>query len=267
MNKSYGLSIGNANTDAFSCGLFDCVEYCRAALDTPEAYELIEDDVSRLSELSKEYGVSVRSFHLPFGTTEYFRFIPAALDKNVRKETFENTKRLTELVEPLGIKYLIIHASLRVVPEERQRRLDCFVEYAKHLCDYVAPLGISVAVETLKPRCLGNGLFEHLYMQKHVERDNFGICFDSNHLLSEDNIDFLNAAGQYVISTHFSDFDGVDERHWFPGRGINDWKSIVTILEEKGYAGPYVFEVNFSDTAADTEGFKKLISEWEQLFD
>jgi len=117
-------------------------------------------------------------------------------------------------------------------------------------------------VETLKPACIGNSSKEHLYIMEHVDRDNIGICFDSNHLLTEDNIEFLKTAGQYVITTHLSDYDGVDEKHWYPGRGINDWRRIVKVLEEKGYTGPWVFETGFQGK----EALKTLVDEWESLF-
>ena len=101
---------------------------------------------------------------------------------------------------------------------------------------------------------------------EHAERKNLGICFDSNHLLEEDNYAFLENAGQYVVTTHFSDFDGIDERHWYPGRGINDWKRITGILADKGYDQPWVFEVSFPDKIATAEECRTLITEWEAMF-
>lgn len=267
MKGYYGVSINTANEDVFSCGLFKCVEYCKSILETPDAFELIEDEVEKLIELSKKYNVEVRSFHIPFGVNDLYPFEPASLDENARERTFEYTKRLIEIVSKAGIRYVVIHGSLRVLPEDRQARLDAFVGYVQKLCDFCKEYNIKVAVETLKPRCIGNGLKEHLYIMEHANRDNIGICFDSNHLLEEDNIAFLEGAGQYVLTTHFSDFDGIDERHWYPGRGINDWKKITEILKEKGYNGPAMFEVSFPVKPAKTEDLKELISEWEQIFD
>ncbi|MBE6931357.1 MAG: sugar phosphate isomerase/epimerase [Ruminococcaceae bacterium] len=267
MRKSYSLSISRPIEDVFSCGLFDCVEYCRSKINDEEGFEEFKNHAAQIGELSRQYGVAVRSFHLPFAPTHNERFEPAALREEIRDISFENTKRALAEVIPLGIRYVIIHGSARISPLTRSSRLDLFVEYVQRLCDYLKPYGITLAVETLKPSCIGNGLKEHLYIMEHANRDNLGICFDSNHLLNEDNYNFLENAGQYVVTTHFSDFDGIDERHWFPGRGINDWKRITEILERKGFDHPWNFEVSFPDRCVTAEACRTLISEWEALFD
>lgn len=266
MNKNYGLSLKTPDEEIFKTGLFSCFEYCRADFRIPGSFELTQSDVPRLIELSDKYNIAIRSYHIPFNDEGPVPFIPASLIREERELTLENTKKLITILKDCGIKIVVIHGSLRVLPEERQQRLDNFVGYVQKLCDFCKPLGISVAVETLKPRCIGNGLTEHLYIMEHVNRDNVGICFDSNHLLDEDNIAFLEGAGQYVLTTHFSDYDGIDEKHWFPGRGINDWKKIVEVLERKGYNGPYVFEVSFPGGVATADECRTLVNEWEKIF-
>ena len=42
---------------------------------------------------------------------------------------------------------------------------------------------------------------------------------------------------------HVSDYDFVDERHLLPGEGLNDWPVIVSLLEDAGYDGPFLYEV------------------------
>lgn len=265
--KEYGLSIGFPNEEVFKSGLFKCVEFCRANIYGEEGFENVEKDARELAELSQKYHVAVRSFHIPFGSNdESFKFAPASLDAGERENTLIYTKRLIESLLPTGIEYVVLHGSLRVLDEDRPEHLEAFVEYLQKLSDYCKPLGIRIAVETLKPRCIGNGLKEHLYIKEHVKRDNVGICFDSNHLLNEDNLAFLEGAGQHVFTTHLSDFDGEDERHWYPGRGISNWKETVRILEEKDYTGPWVFEVSFPDGIATIEECQTLIAEWEALF-
>lgn len=266
MKKEYGLSISTPNEEVFSCGLFSCIEYCKLYLNESINLDTIAAEVTILKEYSQKYNVAIRSFHLPANINELFHFEPSSPDESIREATFEMHKKVLDLVIPLGIELVVIHGSLRTTAEERPARLDGLVKYLQMLCDYLKDYNIKVALETLLPSCIGNGLTEHLYIMEHAQRDNLGICFDSNHMLEEDNVNFLQHAGQYVITTHLSDFDGVYERHWFPGRGVNDWKQIVKVMAEKGYDGPYVFEVSFKEIPAVRESFQTLISEWEALF-
>ena len=46
-----------------------------------------------------------------------------------------------------------------------------------------------------------------------------------------------------VATTHLSDYDGVDERHWLPGQGVVPWKQVFLGLQKAGYRGPYLFEL------------------------
>ena len=55
--------------------------------------------------------------------------------------------------------------------------------------------------------------------------------------------DFMKALATNVVTTHLSDYDGVDERHWLPGMGIVPWKDVVKTLMENGYRGPFLFEL------------------------
>jgi sugar phosphate isomerase/epimerase len=51
--------------------------------------------------------------------------------------------------------------------------------------------------------------------------------------------------------------DGVDERHWLPGKGIIDFKLIILGLQAKGYKGPWMFES--AGTAAEK------VADWSRL--
>lgn len=91
------------------------------------------------------------------------------------------------------------------------------------------------------------------------------ICFDVNHLLGESHETFLNALASQVVTTHLSDYDGVDERHWLPGEGIVPWKRILDGLMEAGYRGPFLFELRTGedgpyDARTVLDCFKRALS-------
>ena len=267
--RKYGMSINSPgdNEAVFKCGLFSCVEYCgahSACEKYDNAFEVIEKEAEKLLELSKKYNVDVRSVHLPFGES-VVKFSPSSLCDEERAKTLENTKKIIEILAPCNVEIVVIHGSLGVEYDVKAKRIDYFVDYLKELCDFCAQYNIKVAVETLKTRCIGNGLSEHLYIMEKVNRKNIGICFDSNHLLEEENTDFIKGAGKYIITTHLSDFDGIDERHWFPGEGIIEWKKLVSALDENGYKGPMVFELSFAGREKNEELYKGIIENFENL--
>ena len=73
--------------------------------------------------------------------------------------------------------------------------------------------------------------------------ENLRVCFDTNHLLSEDICDFIRNVGDKIVTTHISDYDYINERHWLPGEGSIDWKSVVSAFEEVGYDGYWLYEM------------------------
>ena len=70
-------------------------------------------------------------------------------------------------------------------------------------------------------------------------------CFDTNHLLGENPLDYIRAIGNRIVTVHVSDYDFINERHWLPGEGKNDWNGILKILSDVGYDGIWMYEIDF----------------------
>lgn len=73
--------------------------------------------------------------------------------------------------------------------------------------------------------------------------DKLSICFDTNHLLGEDNINFMRKLSDKIITVHISDHDFVNERHWLPGEGKLDWNKMLAAFSEIGYNGVWMYEM------------------------
>ena len=58
-------------------------------------------------------------------------------------------------------------------------------------------------------------------------------------------MDFVRAVGKKIVTTHVSDYDFVDEKHWLPGEGKVDWQALVQALKDVGYNGPWLYEIGF----------------------
>lgn len=276
MKKKLGLSISQPVENVFTSGLFDCIEYSIGAdFDKEGAFERWEEKTLRIKELCRKYNVRMHSYHLPFNGERYsgcYMHAPASLNKDIRDRTLAHTKRQIEFLADTKVRFVILHGSLRIPPEERGARVDRFVEYVRELCDFCKPYGITVAIETLLESCVGGGgdvpenrIAEHRYIMEQVSRDNVGICLDNNHFIKSSCLDFVKELGQYVVTTHFSDYDGMTERHAFPGEGITDWKRLTSLLTEKGYCGPWLFEVRFERPGFPTdEELHSLVDTWSK---
>ncbi len=98
-------------------------------------------------------------------------------------------------------------------------------------------------MEDLPRTCLGRDSKDILNL---LSADpNLRVCFDTNHLLSENPVDFIKAVGDKIITLHVSDYDNIYERHWLPGEGIIDWQALVEALKEVGYKAPWTYEIGF----------------------
>ena len=192
---------------------------------------------------SRETGVPVWSVHLPFYP---FRFLdPSSLDNEVRINTFLAHKYGVDQAAEVGAKVVVVHPSGEPNPDEtRAEQLQAAAEYLSKLAEYAAQYNIKVAVEDLPRSCLGNCSSE--IKQLIAAHPNLCVCFDTNHLLVEKNSDFIRALGDKIVTLHVSDYDFMNERHWMPYEGKNDWVELVTLLEQVGYTGPFMYEVPFS---------------------
>ena len=183
-------------------------------------------------------GLRVWSVHLPFGPGwDVAHFVESERDAVV-----ESLKRVIDLTQGWGPRVYVLHGCLEpVAAEERPIRIARSIRSLRELDDYAARYGIRVALENLPRSCLGNTAAETRAIIQAA--GNKQVIFDVNHLLGEPHDHFLSLLAPYVISTHLSDYDGVDERHWLPGTGIVPWKYIVTTLMDAGYRGPFLFEL------------------------
>lgn len=197
-------------------------------------------DWEQVGRDARETGVHIHSLHLPF--------YPFALldlsspDAALRGNTVQVHKTALTHAAALGIKIAVVHASGEPnPPEERAARLQYAGESLAALADFAAPYGITIAVEDLPRTCIGNCSADIKALLQYDDR--LRVCFDTNHLLGEKNADFVRAVGDKIVTLHVSDYDLRNERHWLPYEGKNDWVELVTLLENAGYAGPFMYEI------------------------
>jgi sugar phosphate isomerase/epimerase len=106
-----------------------------------------------------------------------------------------------------------------------------------------APPGLRLAVEILPRTCLGRTSGELMAIIADLDPSRVGACLDANHANLRENLaGSVRSLGTRLLTLHVSDNDGVDERHWMPGRGIINWVEFLRILDASGYNGAFVYE-------------------------
>lgn len=200
-------------------------------------------DLREVKRFADQYGVKIWSFHLPF--MPFLTVDISSTDENLRENSVcYLTELMKKAYEETGVRLFVIHPSGEPIEEaSRKSRMDCAKESLKTLAAAAEKIGAVIAVEDLPRTCLGRDSDELLELLSADDR--LRVCFDTNHLLKENNVDFIRRVGSKIVTLHVSDYDVLDEKHWLPGEGRTDWQALVKALRTVGYQGPWLYEVGF----------------------
>ncbi len=74
--------------------------------------------------------------------------------------------------------------------------------------------------------------------------------------------EYIDMCGDRIKTFHISDYDGIDECHWYPGIGIIDWGTVMDSIRKIKQDLLLIFEVSgFVHVPAWQESYHKL--PWE----
>ena len=233
--SSSGKELNAQTFRAYAEAGIGCMEISLAA----DQYDSL--NMKAVSALSKEFGVELWSYHLPF--SPFSRLNPASLDADVRAFTLKYFETLMKAAADEGVSRFVVHASGEpIAPADRELSMAYAMESLDALAEKAAKLGAVVAVEDLPRSCLGNCSDDMLRLLS--ANDRLRMCFDTNHLLGEDHAAFMEKTAKYYITTHISDYDFANERHWLPGEGKIDWQLVIGGLKKAGYDGVWMYEIS-----------------------
>ena len=221
---------------------FQCVETSVRNTSPEEAINQFTTDFSEAKKMIEGIGLEVNSYHLPFN---YSTFGGINLSRDtIADKTVDFYTEIIARVTDAGLTNLFVaHSSNDGNKEIVDRRplINRAKESYYRLAENASKYGAVIAVECLPRSCVGRDSNEILEILS--VNDKLRCCFDTNHLLLEKPADFVKKVGSKIITTHVSDYDFINERHWLPGEGDNDWQSIISALKEIGYKGPWLYEM------------------------
>lgn len=201
--------------------------------------EELEVWASGVKERAEKADITIWSVHLPFGGI----YDISQPDETKRQQAVaQNAADIEMICRILAPQKLIIHASAEPIADSlRQAHFDASRKSLAEIAPKAKAGKAKLLVENLPRTCLGNTSTELLQIIDGIS--NTAICFDVNHLLKEDHATFIQNTAGKIESTHMSDYDKVDERHWIPKQGIIMWPELLHQLAVSGYPGPFIYEV------------------------
>jgi hexosaminidase len=190
----------------------------------------------------REAGIEMWSIHVGYGGA----WDISQTDETRRRRAVDLTRGTFAACRELGASIAVVHPSAEPIPEaERALRIAQARKSLRELTEAARPPGLRLAVEILPRTCLGNTSRELFEIIGDFDPSVVGACLDSNHAnIREDLSDVVRTLGNRLLTLHISDNDGLDEKHWLPGKGIICWPEFIRALADAGYRGAFVYETS-----------------------
>lgn len=205
--------------------------------------------------------LEVWSVHMPWSNT---LDISTTNEEN-RLTTIDVHISVMELLEPLNVQKYVMHPSAEPIgDEERDQRLENSIQSFKILTEEAKKYSGTIAMEAMPRTLLANTSEEALQIVNAVD-NGLEICLDTNHILQEKTEEFIKKVGDVITTLHVADYDGIDERHWIPGRGVINWNNVIHELVKIGYEGPWMYEVVRRDGDDPMPTAQRIVENWEEL--
>ena len=190
-------------------------------------FDVFRRSVKALFSMQQAGILEVASIHIPFGPFSFWSF--ASPDETARREGIKHIRDFLSLCSVLNCRNFTIHGSGEPIASEvRQQAMTSLRRSILELSEDMIQSGASLNLELLPRSCLGNTPEELLLILKDLPSA-IGICCDVNHLCGTPARvpHAITLLSKRLRTFHLSDYDGVDECHWFPGLGVLDWPAIM----------------------------------------
>lgn len=231
---------------------FDSVDLNLCGSNKPAVYEQVFNALPDLVKIIIDNGLYLNGVHLPFGAILDI----SSPDEELAKRSLDFAVKVVKEVDKYSPNCYVLHGSGDGVPNDlRASMLDRLINAVNLLASNTT---CTVCVENLPRACLLNTVTE--IKQALEKMPNVKICLDTNHFLTEKTEDAILSLGNVIKTTHISDHDYVNERHWLPTQGKIDWQKVIGALEKIGYDGVFNYEL------CPNYDYQQIKNNFEQLF-
>jgi len=197
------------------------------------------------------------SCHLPLGEVNI-----AALHSTMRREAIAETKRHIDLCGELGISKLVMHPGCFGATPDRYALLEQQTrQIAERSVFEIASCckknHMELSVENLHRN---EALFREPEEFESFVRKGIGMTLDTVHayVSGVNPVDFITRYGKKITEVHLTDGIASDSYAHYPvGTGMVDCIAVLQKLEEIGYDGRIILEVNSQEALIQSKMFLK----------
>jgi len=204
-------------------------------------FEKGEGHVDEMRRLLSAAGVAARTVHANFDASLDI----SSPESAVRSAGIRAFSAALDLAQRMGAGIIVVHPSSEPISDEtRAARMEESRRSVRTMAGMAGDAGCRIALELLPRSCLGHSVEELLTLLEDGDAGTVGVCLDTNHLMADFAAlpDLVRTLGPRLIALHCSDYDGVDERHWPPLRGVIDWPAFLSALRDVHFPGPLNYE-------------------------
>lgn len=198
-------------------------------------------------------GTEIHSVHT---LTTQFESTLYSLNERAQKDSFVLLENTMQAASAVGAKHYTFHGLARVKRTPYVIDFDRVGEITRRIIDVCTKYGVSLAYENVHWAYYNYiGFFTELKKRTAGLKGTFDIK-----QARQSNIDyreFIDEMGADIVTTHLSDVNK-DGKMCLPGRGIIDFKEVLTRLRDKGFNGAILIEAYKGDFNDVSELFESL---------
>ena len=213
-------------------------------------------------ESLEKTSIKINSVHAPFSAEVDI----SRLDDNGREFALQEVGKAIAMAERLKANIVVVHGSSEPITDnDRIQRIARCKSSLDILYKKAKSSGVKLAVELLPRTCLGNTADELQLLLDDVPIEYVGFCLDVNHPKDHKQIpNIVRQLNERIITLHISDYDGIDEKHWMPFKGLIEWGAFANALSDIKYDGAFIYEANLDGNTMD-EKLENLLSNFNTI--
>jgi len=185
-----------------------------------------------MPEMVRDCGLYLENIHVPFrGCNRIW-----SDDASIREKVTEEYMSYILFCSRHDIPFMVMHIGRSGdVPGLNDFGLDV----VRKITGYAEESGVTIAIENTRK------LYQLDYIFSNIESHALGFCYDSSHdfTCSAAPATLLKKWGHLLAVTHFSDNDGLSDKHWLLGEGVINWEALKANFPVNTYSGILTLEV------------------------